>query len=746
MNRLLYLMTICIVSACYAGPIAQWHFDESAGQTTAIGSVNGYNGSLVGPVQFVPGGIRGNAIQVERGGYVDMGNIGAFGDQDFSLVAWVKLAANDTDEHILLAKHQAGSGGYLIGLNYHSSTYGTAGKAWFYTVGSPGSQPTSTTIINDGYWHQVVAVYQAGGMGSIYVDGAPVEQSMQMNINPPKSVPFRIGALDCCAGFNGMVDEVQVYNRPLNSDEIQYLYENPAGIPSENMALQFDGIDDFARTAAVTKALPSGNMPYTYELWMKVNQFKDYGSGYQGFILSRGSEGWFQGSHIVLLNGHIGLTHWGSDRDTGIVVDTGKWYHIATTYDGTNERLYVDGVLRWTAALSGLNVGQTMLTLGKHANYDNYYFDGCIDEVRIWNTVRTDDQIAANYNKQVNSQSPNLVGDWHCDEIDGQIMRDTACGADIVLGGQTETASNDPTRILFGYDLPEAEASVPQDHLTFWLKAQTAASYGNGNPVAKWQDTSINHYDVAHPDTLSHPAYIPDAINGQPAVRFDGGDFLYRENIPVSTVTSATKATAFVVCKEAASQPGNEGRNTVFSLCSGSVSFYNRFLLHTPWDNIIALQHGNIVYTQGNWTPPANWDDNWHILEFVRDDPGFQCIIDGSDLGYQYGVTSLDTTLTMPLYVGNDWWNNTFQGDLAEIMVYDKALTMADRYEIRRYLSEKYGIVVQPPLGFDLFAKLASHWLQSDCQSPYWCDGSDTDCNGTINFTDLAFLAENWLQ
>jgi hypothetical protein len=43
------------------------------------------------------------------------------------------------------------------------------------------------------------------------------------------------------------------------------------------------------------------------------------------------------------------------------------------------------------------------------------------------------------------------------------------------------------------------------------------------------------------------------------------------------------------------------------------------------------------------------------------------------------------------------------------------------------------------------FNILASHWLQSDCQSPEWCGGADINQDGSVDFYDLQSLVENWL-
>jgi hypothetical protein len=222
-------------------------------------------------------------------------------------------------------------------------------------------------------------------------------------------------------------------------------------VSADNLALSFDGVNDFARTQAVAANIPTGNAAYTEELWVNVQGWPDCGGGYNGFLLSRGTEGWFCGTHIVLVNHHIGLTHWGSDRDTGVALEANRWYHVATAYDGATEKLYLDGQLRWQAPLSGLNVQPTPITFGRHNNYSNYFFQGLLDEVRIWNTVRSDQQIAANAKRLIDPASPGLVAYWRMDELNGQYLIDSSSSANFaVLGANTNPATDDPTRTAFG--------------------------------------------------------------------------------------------------------------------------------------------------------------------------------------------------------------------------------------------------------------------------------------------------------
>lgn len=102
-----------------------------------------------------------------------------------------------------------------------------------------------------------------------------------------------------------------------------------------------------------------------------------------------------------------------------------EWIHLAMTYDGSKIRLYRNGVFQADANQSGnLNTTTNLLYIG--AYNDSYYFlNGIIDEVKIYTTALSEEEIREdmlNYHKPV---SPgNLVGWWRMEEGKGTTVYD----------------------------------------------------------------------------------------------------------------------------------------------------------------------------------------------------------------------------------------------------------------------------------------------------------------------------------
>ncbi len=82
----------------------------------------------------------------------------------------------------------------------------------------------------------------------------------------------------------------------------------------------------------------------------------------------------------------------------GGVVNTNQWTHLAGTFDGTDRRLYVNGVVKssvYSAATGSLS--QNSLNFGRDTSNTNGQFDGLIDEVSIYNRALSTGEVAAIY-------------------------------------------------------------------------------------------------------------------------------------------------------------------------------------------------------------------------------------------------------------------------------------------------------------------------------------------------------------
>ena len=244
-------------------PTAHWRFDELPGATTAANTAAGNTGTLDGTLSaaganFVGGGRAGNALSLDRaaGGFVTVAGFPDFGPgSNFSLVAWVRTTDTTVDSFILGKHSTSPDAGYSLRVN----PAGAVGRAHFSDIGNPAQGVSSTTVVNDGNWHQVVAVYSAiSATKRIYVDGAPLEASAAIQPLVVNTLDFLIGGVTTggtpAASFTGSIDDVQVYSRALSDSEISFLLANPG---SEVTATVLTGT---VRHAVTGQVLPGASV------------------------------------------------------------------------------------------------------------------------------------------------------------------------------------------------------------------------------------------------------------------------------------------------------------------------------------------------------------------------------------------------------------------------------------------------------------------------------------------------------
>jgi hypothetical protein len=111
------------------------------------------------------------------------------------------------------------------------------------------------------------------------------------------------------------------------------------------------------------------------------------------------------------------------------MVTTGQWVHVAATRKKStgalqvfvNGQLEASGTVAQTASLTA----STIMTFGANS-IDGKYFNGVIDEIRIWNVVRTQPEIAGALHKTLTGTEPGLVAYYRLDESDGMAASDSS--------------------------------------------------------------------------------------------------------------------------------------------------------------------------------------------------------------------------------------------------------------------------------------------------------------------------------
>ena len=123
-----------------------------------------------------------------------------------------------------------------------------------------------------------------------------------------------------------------------------------------------------------------------------------------------------------------------------VMIGANQWYHIALARDGTgNFSLYVDGALKGTPWSQGANkptVGGDVDVMILGGGSPTIAFHGGIAEVRVWETARTQAEIAGARFTTLTGNEPGLAGYYPLDERSGTTLADhTATPQNLTLTG-----------------------------------------------------------------------------------------------------------------------------------------------------------------------------------------------------------------------------------------------------------------------------------------------------------------------
>ncbi|MCU7242851.1 MAG: calcium-binding protein, partial [Microcystis aeruginosa WS75] len=226
----------------------------------------------------------------------------------------------------------------------------------------------------------------------------------------------------------------------INGKIIQVEQQNlMATAGSVNQSLSFDGVDDYVSNSNVFADV-SGT--FTMEFWVNPTATRattpEANSGISGIGSQRyaihpthGEAANLGANHFgagvsVGTNGISVFEHTASYLPSLLVHDTSLsgWNHVAIVYNNNTPSLYLNGQFIKTGLTSTGIVHPSIASLGGGDATGYGTFQGGLDEVRIWNTARTQTQIQNTLNSQLNGNEIGLVGYYNFNESSGNIAED----------------------------------------------------------------------------------------------------------------------------------------------------------------------------------------------------------------------------------------------------------------------------------------------------------------------------------
>ena len=166
----------------------------------------------------------------------------------------------------------------------------------------------------------------------------------------------------------------------------------------------FNATGDYIDASSTAVGLPQGNAPFTVEAWVKTSQTSI------GNFISWGRRSNNNRAGFAVRNSRLAFIGQSNDYTGNTIIADGEWHHVTIAYDGTVMRFYVDGILDINPTTAPLNITDQNLVLGKISLPDNTeFYRGSLDEVRIWNTARTQNEIRENMHLTLKGTEAGLI-------------------------------------------------------------------------------------------------------------------------------------------------------------------------------------------------------------------------------------------------------------------------------------------------------------------------------------------------
>lgn len=380
-----------------------------------------------------------------NGGYISIPYESSlnFDASDFSVSAWIWPAVHSTTQGIVGTGNPYNSNGKGWILSYYNNDY-----LHFQINNGTGLGVAVSAYAGNltDKWHHVAVTADRDGNAVIYLDG---QLLISGNISPKSggtfgSSPVYAGKYGAYSGgyFNGVMDEVSIFNQVIGGDDIEYLFNRHKTVcvlghwAFETMQGGTGGVPDSSVLAG--HGTISGNV--VSDAQGKTGNCANFGGGYISIPYSRSLDfggyadfsisAWIKPSVHGTTQGIVGtgnpynsngvgwiLSYYNNDymhfqinNGTGLMVAvaayagdlTGGWHHVAVSIDrDSNAVIYLDGrflASKNVSAEFGGTLGSNPVYIGRFGSYSGAYFSGRVDEVRIFGQALNNAEIFSLYN------------------------------------------------------------------------------------------------------------------------------------------------------------------------------------------------------------------------------------------------------------------------------------------------------------------------------------------------------------
>jgi len=450
------------IKAWVAGLIAYWDMQSSVDDKTGEGNNGTMDANSPGYISSSCNNTALNFVATSNQ-YLDVGDFNIEGDE-LTVSAWIKANSFPNGQPRVISKGSSTShqDWALVVDDVDSKTY-LANIQFRVNTGSANVSTHVGQTLDPGMWYHIVGVYDGSNIYT-YVDG--VKGSNNYNKNGDISNDndrVWIGGQSTNSSdrpWDGMIDEVKVYNKALTDAEVLDLYNsfksgkawcgfdyikryysmnaistvvkdsvnnsdaivygNPTISPEGcDNSINFDGNGDYLKTDDINLY----DDQLTISSWVKNNNDNSI-LNLSPRILSKGhndnNEIWslsFESSLLGENKATLKLKTYNNSQisiSSSDTLKTDTWYLITGTYDGSSAKLYINDQLISTYSISGLIDYSTSLTNVENVSIGatpdgNHFWNGLLDNVFILNKAYSASDISSYYNstKSCHTNVPN---------------------------------------------------------------------------------------------------------------------------------------------------------------------------------------------------------------------------------------------------------------------------------------------------------------------------------------------------
>ena len=669
---------------------------SAAGPATLLyDKVNDNNGTMY----------NGTVVQLDGGDeYLDCGVIDYSSYTGLSVCAWINGPGLSAAQTFVSNWGPSGTSDFAWLLFISQWVYNTP-DFLVSTNGTGYSRLAATSTLASGQWHHLVGTWESGSM-KLYLNGVlDASGSGPASIYNP-AYKTAVGA-DFDGGtprrpFDGMMADVRVYDKVLSLANVKEIYDDskviiptkndgsggfigqsnlkiwlplmegagtigydgsgngnngigtnfdagsganadwltgqtgcPQLITGYNRPMSFDGSDDWVDCGS---SPITSNSAFSWAAWINPT-----GSSGTPFFLGTNVAGEAMVSYWDSSTGMVRLGVWGADRlYSTIAIPVNSWGHTCWTWDGTTLRAYTNGVAAGTATPAAFNIASNDMIIGA-ASASAQEFEGLINEVIVYDTALTLAQVQALAATDPNGGPlpPDPMSLSNSSDVVAYLRNDgNVTWTDRSGNGNTGTVNGSPDALLFKQGINgSASTSTGRDGQGFPLKQKNVGAIGfNGS------DDQITFGSFTAPDGEA--------------------------NLTISAWVKAGSVSSShhrIFSKEAIIYVGRVAGNLSMYVGNGSV-----------WTESSASL-GSV--TAGEWM---------HVV-YIKDGTTGRTYINGANTGLTFTTLATLGTNAVTAYIGSSSTVQYWDGQIADVQIYNRALTYAEIQQNYNSFKARFG-------------------------------------------------------